>query len=187
MQFNHYGGEAALLAADLLNLSDTASNDDDVADVTAALLRAHGITDPHPSVEQASRLLAWATHLAGCFGPSDLHEQVRHANELLGAAASKPYISLHGGDGPHLHYRSLDDDLVSRVQAITTAGLAYMICFSGGTRLGRCARPGCGTAFVDTSRNGRRRYCTIRCANTSAVNRHRKRRTVNSSRIRDDE
>ncbi|HZE01888.1 MAG TPA: CGNR zinc finger domain-containing protein [Pseudonocardiaceae bacterium] len=38
-----------------------------------------------------------------------------------------------------------------------------MICFAASNRLGRCARVGCTTAFVDTSRNGRRQYCTLRC------------------------
>ncbi|MEV5204967.1 CGNR zinc finger domain-containing protein [Streptomyces sp. NPDC053720] len=31
-------------------------------------------------------------------------------------------------------------------------------------------------AFVDTSRNGRRVYCSVRCANNDAVSRHRERR-----------
>ncbi|WP_199838310.1 MULTISPECIES: CGNR zinc finger domain-containing protein [Streptomyces] len=31
-----------------------------------------------------------------------------------------------------------------------------------------------GQPFVDTSRNGRRAYCSARCANTDAVRRHRR-------------
>lgn len=85
---------------------------------------------------------------------SDIEQQCATVNALLSVAASKPYISLHDGH-PHLHYRSMADDPVSRVRAITVAGLAYLVCFAGGHRLGRCARPGCGTAFVDTSRTGR--------------------------------
>lgn len=170
MQFNHYGGEAALLAADLINVRPP-SPADDVAEV----LRGHGIADPHPTDDQAQRLLDWAAHLAPCFGAEHLDDQCRMVNELLSTAASTPYISVHHGHQPHLHYRCLDDDLVSRVQAITTAGLAYVICFAGGDRLGRCARADCTTVFVDTSRNGRRRYCSLRCANTAAVRRHRRR------------
>lgn len=33
--------------------------------------------------------------------------------------------------------------------------------------------PGCRSVFVDTSRNGRRRYCSARCGNYDAVARHR--------------
>ncbi|MDP9841773.1 CGNR zinc finger domain-containing protein [Streptosporangium lutulentum] len=36
-------------------------------------------------------------------------------------------------------------------------------------------RPGCGMAYVDTSRNGRRRFRTTRCANRVYVADHRSR------------
>ncbi|MEU2674710.1 CGNR zinc finger domain-containing protein [Streptomyces sp. NPDC007164] len=38
------------------------------------------------------------------------------------------------------------------------------------------ARHDCGLAFVDTSRDGRRVYCSVRCANNDAVARHGERR-----------
>lgn len=132
------------------------------------------VVDPQPTAAQAASILDWGRQLSSCFGVSDIEQQCATVNALLSVAASKPYISLHDGH-PHLHYRSMADDPVSRVRAITVAGLAYLVCFAGGHRLGRCARPGCGTAFVDTSRTGRRRYCCVRCANTSAVSRHRRR------------
>ncbi|WP_326673293.1 CGNR zinc finger domain-containing protein [Streptomyces canus] len=50
------------------------------------------------------------------------------------------------------------------------------MCFASADRLGRCSRCACGVAFVDTSRNGRREYCSVRCANNDAVARHRERR-----------
>jgi hypothetical protein len=170
MQFNHYGGEAALLAADLINLPATATQ----AQVERVLL-THRVANPHLTSGQAADILGWGHHrLSRCFDVADIKQQCHAVNELLAIAASKPYISLHDGH-PHLHYRALIDDPVSRVRAITVAGLAYLVCFAGGHRLGRCARPGCGVAFVDTSRTGRRRYCCVRCANTSAVARHRQR------------
>ncbi|HLU95849.1 MAG TPA: CGNR zinc finger domain-containing protein, partial [Thermobifida alba] len=41
--------------------------------------------------------------------------------------------------------------------------------------LGCCARDGCRTVFVDTSRNGRRRFCSVTCANRVNVAAHRAR------------
>ncbi|MGY4099847.1 CGNR zinc finger domain-containing protein [Nocardia sp. R16R-3T] len=35
------------------------------------------------------------------------------------------------------------------------------------------ARQGCGSVFVDTSRNGRRRFCSTRCSNRVHVAQHR--------------
>ncbi|MGH7750811.1 MAG: hypothetical protein ACREQ5_39480, partial [Candidatus Dormibacteria bacterium] len=98
MQFNHYGGEAALLAADLVNLPPSS-----VAHDVAAVLTTHGVVDPKPTSDQARQLLGWAARLAPCFGTQHSHEQCRLVNELLATAASKPYISVHDGHRPHLH------------------------------------------------------------------------------------
>lgn len=84
-------------------------------------------------------------------------------------------VSLHDGR-PHLHYSASGADPAAHIRAITAAGLAYVICSADAERLGRCARRDCALAFVDTSRNGRRAYCSVRCANNDAVARHRERR-----------
>jgi predicted RNA-binding Zn ribbon-like protein len=169
MHFNHYGGEAALLSTDLINLDRPVTRQQ-----VRQLLQTYRVADPECSTIQAGAIGEWARELARCFDATDLAQQCAVINDLLSTAASKPYISLHDGH-PHLHYRALDDDVVARVRAITISGLAYLVCFAGGHRLGRCARPGCRRAYVDTSRNGRRQYCCVRCANTSAVSRHRRR------------
>ncbi|GAA5119647.1 CGNR zinc finger domain-containing protein [Pseudonocardia adelaidensis] len=62
-----------------------------------------------------------------------------------------------------------------RIKAYTAGGLAHPLCEDPG-RIGRCDR--CGTVFVDTSRNGRRRFCSARCANSTHVADHRKRRRL---------
>ena len=48
-----------------------------------------------------------------------------------------------------------------------------MIDEGGGSRLRGCSRPGCGVVFIDTSRNGRRHFCSVRCANQVNVANHR--------------
>ncbi|EGJ75886.1 hypothetical protein STTU_3097 [Streptomyces sp. Tu6071] len=171
MQFNHYGGEAARLAAALVNAAP--------AEDLAPLLRAHGIHRPPPTPRGVRELRAWAAaSLAPCFAPSGgrpldpeaLAARCAHANAALEQAASLPRISLHDGT-PHLHYGPEDQATVGHVKASTAAALAYVICSSSAHRLGRCAR--CDAAYVDTSRAGRRTYCTVRCANNDAVARHR--------------
>lgn len=171
MQFNHYGGEAALLAAALVNIDDAA-----IPQRVQQILTDHHVASPALTAVQARAIVRWGEQLAGCFDEADIERRCAAVNTLLEATTSRPRISLHDGH-PHLHYRSLEDDVVSRVRAITTTGLAYIVCFAGGQRLGRCARPGCGVVYVDTSRNGARRYCCVRCANSSAVARHREQRS----------
>jgi predicted RNA-binding Zn ribbon-like protein len=43
-------------------------------------------------------------------------------------------------------------------------------------RLREVFEAGCGTVFIDTSRNGRRHFCSVRCANQVNVANHRRRR-----------
>ncbi|MCI3933003.1 CGNR zinc finger domain-containing protein [Streptomyces sp. AN091965] len=224
MHFNHYGGEAALLAADLVNAyagpddagpsgadlgnaglgdaglgdagpddaglggaapgdaspGDTAPKSADpgaaaAADDPSALLAAHSVVEHALSPAQRRDLRAWARRLADCFGPQGLAERCARLNRLLEEASSRPYIALHDGT-PHFHYSAPGADPAAHVRALTAAGLAYIVCHADARRLGRCARAGCGRAFVDTSRAGRRAYCSVRCANNDAVARHRARR-----------
>ncbi|MEI5101598.1 CGNR zinc finger domain-containing protein [Streptomyces sp. PmtG] len=193
MHFNHYGGEAALLAADLVNAFAEAAEEaagegrewgtpdsEPLADGTSqgdlsALLTARGIVSHHLSAPQRRDVRAWAARLADCFGPQDLAVRCAAVNRLLEESSSRPYIALHDGT-PHFHYSAPGADPAAHVRALTAAGLAYIVCHADGSRLGRCARASCGRAFVDTSRAGRRAYCSVRCANNDAVARHRARR-----------
>ena len=61
------------------------------------------------------------------------------------------------------------------MRALTAGGLAHVIDDGSGFRLRVCQRDGCESAFVDVSRNGRRRFCSLRCANQVNVANHRRR------------
>lgn len=171
MRFNHYGGDAALLAAAMINASKPMTPDD-----LEAVMREHHVAECRLSRNDSRALEEWSARLAGCFGDQEVEARCHAINMLLAEAASRPRISLHDG-GPHLHYGSPDGGQLAHLRAITIAGLAYVVCFAGPDRLGRCHRDGCEVVFVDSSRNGTRDYCSARCGNTAAVARHRERRT----------
>jgi predicted RNA-binding Zn ribbon-like protein len=177
MQQNHYGRLGAVLSADLINLPEMS------AASIQALLEAHEIrrpeigdadtdTDTGADVEGFRR---WRDHLARVFGQRDSAEQCSAVNALLVEATIRPWVTTHDGLQPHLHFVPDSADVLSRVKAVTAGGLAFVLCWEGGARLGRCMRSECSRAYVDTSKNGRRRYCTARCGNTEAVMRHRSR------------
>ncbi|QFZ20056.1 CGNR zinc finger domain-containing protein [Saccharothrix syringae] len=170
MHFNPYGGAAAALAAALVNADPRATPED-----LTRLLREH---DYKPltglDAAQARELTDWAARLSPVFDHRP--DRVDLLNALLAETATKPYVSTHDGRAPHLHFAPEDAPAPHRVRAFTAAGLAHAVC-EDPTRLGRCARPGCRTVYVDTSRNGRRRYCTTRCANRVHVADHRRRGT----------
>ncbi|WP_052848389.1 CGNR zinc finger domain-containing protein [Streptomyces avicenniae] len=171
MQFNHYGGQAAALAAALVNLPAPPE-----PAALEPLLAAHEILRRDLTPGQADELWTWSRRLGRCFGDQDLAERVASVNALLADASSSPRITTHDGHAPHLHYSAPGADPAAHIRAVTAAGLAFVICHAAPHRLGRCAR--CDRAYVDTSRNGRRAYCTVRCANNDAVARHRSARTA---------
>ena len=56
-----------------------------------------------------------------------------------------------------------------------SVGTALHLTERGMHRIGRCAASPCENVIVDVTRNGRQRYCSVRCANRDAVRRHRSR------------
>jgi len=167
VHFNPYGGPGAQLAAALVNLAS--------ADPVLATLRDHGMAVTAVSPDEALAIQAWRPRLHEVFATSDVDTRVALLNRLLADSASAPYISRHDGKPPHLHYHVPSGSIVDRVRAYTAGGLAHLLC-EDPARAGVCDRPGCDIAFVDTSRNGRRRFCASRCATRVHVADHRQRR-----------
>jgi hypothetical protein len=168
MHFNPYGGSAAQVAVRLVN-AGTAG-----ADVLVGHLQAEGVSMTHLSPAQARKIADWAARLRPVFLEREPTARVALVNELLAESACRPYISRHDGLAPHLHYASETADEVLRLRAYTAGGLAHLVC-EDPDRMGACARPACDLVFVDTSRNGRRRFCSTRCATRTHVADHRKR------------
>ncbi|WP_040779198.1 CGNR zinc finger domain-containing protein [Nocardia pneumoniae] len=166
MHFNPYGGAAAELAARLVN-----------AGPEQDLIRLLDESGYKPlgslNARQLAELRRWITRLDEVFSKPS----VELLNALLAETTSQPYISTHDGREPHLHYAREDAPMDERVKAYTAAGLAELFC-EDPNRIGRCARAGCGLVFIDTSRNGRRRFCSTRCSNRVHVAEHRTRRSA---------
>lgn len=169
MHFNHYGGTGAFVAAALANTTDFS-----VAAIDR-LLTEHEMTSRIADDKQAATLAAWADRVRPVFGDDDPGRQIALVNELLADATTSVRVSRHDGYGAHLHYITDTDDPVARIKAAVAGGLAVAICGAGGQRLGRCSREGCAIVYVDTSRNGRRRFCSLACANRVNVAAHRAR------------
>ncbi|AXE90508.1 CGNR zinc finger domain-containing protein [Streptomyces sp. Go-475] len=137
-------------------------------------LRDHEIRDPLVTGSTCEGIRAWTRRLRPVFEASSETERCASVNTLLADGARSVYLTTHDGLRPHLHFTPDGQDLHSRVKAVTAGGLAIFTLEAEGGRLGVCALDSCRTAFVDTSRNGRRAYCSARCANTDAVRRHRR-------------
>ncbi|WP_433060944.1 CGNR zinc finger domain-containing protein [Dactylosporangium sp. CS-033363] len=169
MHFNHYGGSGTFLAADLLNCADFTPA------VLRDLLTSHEMASRNLTTAQSAALATWVEGARPLFGEPDVTRQVTLVNALLTAVTTSVRVSMHDGNAPHLHYITGTDDPVERISAAIAGGLAVAVCGAGGGRLGRCSRLDCPIVYVDTSRNGRRRFCSTACANRVNVAAHRAR------------
>ena len=170
MQFNTYTTAGAHIACWLAN------NPRAERAALAAMLARYDVHEPLADGVRTQALRPWAGRLRAVFESGTEAERAERADALLVAADCRPRLVRHGDGLPfHLHYAPVRADLVARVKALTAGGLAHMIDDGGGSRLRTCQRAGCGTAFVDISRSGRRRFCSLRCANQVNVARHRTR------------
>ncbi|ASR36173.1 hypothetical protein BAY61_15480 [Prauserella marina] len=169
MEFNPYGGRAARVAVALVNTTET------TAEALTAVVRSENMIVGDLDSGQADGVREWTARLRDVFAEPDKDVRVDLVNSLLADSACRPHIARHDGKPPHLHYSAENDsDPLRRIRAYTAGGLAHLICEEPG-RMGRCEREGCHVVFVDTSRNGRRRYCSTRCATRVHVAQHRER------------
>ncbi|GAA5167262.1 CGNR zinc finger domain-containing protein [Amycolatopsis dongchuanensis] len=176
MQFTPYGGVAAQLAAALVNAAPgatTATYED--------LIETYDYRGTSPvTPAEAAELTAWAERLRPVFSEPALQPRVDLVNELLAVVAARPYLSQHHDRPPHFHYAAEDAPTVQRIKAYTIMGVGHVLC-DDPQRIGSCGRPGCATVFVDTSRNGRRRFCSPECANRAHVAAHRRRQRAGTA------
>ncbi len=171
MQFDTYTYAGAHIAVWLVN------HPAPEAPALAATLREYDVHEPAATAAHVRTLRPWTERLREIFQAQTVAEKAQRADELLVASDCRPRLVRHGPDLPfHFHYAPVRTGLTGRVKALTAAGLAHVIDEGGGSRLRACSRAGCGIVFLDISRNGRRHFCSVRCANQVNVARHRTRR-----------
>lgn len=171
VHFNPYGGSAAQVAAGLVNLPYAGAAE------LLRMMRDAGMSLTQLTDAEAAEVQAWGRRIRAVFVEPDPDRRIDLVNDLLAETACRPFISRHDGLPAHLHYAAENDALPRRIRAFTAGGLAHLLC-EDAARLGACAREGCEIVFVDTSRNGRRRFCSTRCATRVHVAEHRARSEV---------
>ncbi|GAA4234104.1 hypothetical protein GCM10022254_38200 [Actinomadura meridiana] len=170
MHLNPYGEDAVKLAAKLANRRPASGTE------LAHCCQAAGLLMDQPVTQQdVDRTWAVLDEWEKVVDTTDERERAALVNRMLTAAAAHPRLTDHGGGGWHLHYRDDGQPLGSVLSALIPVATALHLVGPGMHRLGRCAVDGCTMIFADTSRLGRQRYCSQRCANRDAVRRHRAR------------
>lgn len=170
MHLNPYGEDVVNLAADLANRRPADAGE------LAERCRAAGLVLDLPvtpqDLERTQEVLeAWEKVV----DTTDEHERAELLNRMMEAAATYPRMTNHVGTGWHLHYRDERQPLGALLFSLISVGTALHLAGRGMHRLRRCEVTECTVIFADTSRTGRQRYCSPRCANRDAVRRHRAR------------
>ncbi len=105
-------------------------------------------------------------------------------NSLLMEFPVSPQVSGHeliGDDGRpdwHLHLAEHPSNASAGYAAMAAMGLAFHVTEHGPERLGLCQAAPCRNAYLDTSTNRSRRYCSDRCATRANVAAYRARKRL---------
>lgn len=190
------------LAVRLVNTEQPGLGEDTLTSV-AAVRRLVGPGRPANRATEAdvSRLKAVRTRLRAVFTAAWEGDELRAVdllNALLMEYPASPQISRHaartpggsGGGSWHLHLADQGvtagtattagsaTNTAAGYTALACTGLAFHLTGWGVDRLGICGAEPCRNAFVDTSTNRSRRYCSDRCATRANVAAYRARKRL---------
>jgi predicted RNA-binding Zn ribbon-like protein len=176
-----YDNDRLATAVDLVNTYDPWSDDPEALPDTAALARflsAHGygsgadLTEADPAQARTLR-----ERLRAVFSTDDVFLATQELAAAMAGARITAVPSVFESGFAYLAVTSgPGDPPVTRMAADTAIALTRALERLGIERLRECAASPCQEAFVDTSRNGSRRFCSHRCANRTNVAAYRERR-----------
>jgi predicted RNA-binding Zn ribbon-like protein len=95
----------------------------------------------------------------------DRDAAVEAVNQMLRNANASPYLVRHDDEDWHIHATGPTAPLAERMRVEAAMALVDVIRTNEMGRLRVCAADDCIGLFLDLSRNGSKRYCSVRCGN----------------------
>ncbi|HUQ57027.1 CGNR zinc finger domain-containing protein [Lentzea sp.] len=92
-------------------------------------------------------------------------DAVEVVNKMLRDAKALPYLVRHDTQDWHIHATEPDAPLAERVRVEAALALIDVIRTDEMGRLRVCAADDCAGLLLDLSRNGLKRFCSVRCGN----------------------
>ncbi|MCZ2527981.1 CGNR zinc finger domain-containing protein [Streptomyces sp. HB2AG] len=180
-------------AVRLVNSEQPGRGEDSLTSVEAVreLFGAHRQTARRTGEADVTRLRAVRSRLRAVFSAAASGDEVLAVDLLNGLLIEfpvSPQISGHGHLDErgrpqwHMHLADHAANATAGYAALACMGLAWQLTETGVDRLGICQADPCRNAYVDTSTNRSRRYCSDRCATRAnvAAYRARKKRLENT-------
>jgi predicted RNA-binding Zn ribbon-like protein len=118
--------------------------------------------------EEAAELCFFAAEMRAVFSAvaaGAIDDAAHRVNALLARTGARPELERHDGEPWHLHFHAGDRSLVHGWAAGCATSLAVILGGPLYERLGVCTAPHCDRVYVDTSKNGTRRFCSTACQN----------------------
>jgi len=106
----------------------------------------------------------------------DRDDAVEAVNKMLRDAKALPHLVRHGSVDWHIHATEPDSPLAERIQVEAALALIDVIRMNEMDRLRICEADDCEGLVLDLSRNGLKRFCTVRCGNRMNMIAFRERR-----------
>lgn len=94
-----------------------------------------------------------------------LDAQVDEINRWLREVEALPFLVRHDRFDWHFHTTRPEAPLGDRIRAEGALALAEIVRYGQQERMRVCAAEDCTGLLVDQSRNGSRRFCSVRCGN----------------------
>ena len=174
------------LVADLVNLVTpevrggrpvTPLAGDDLVEAIAGRLSGETAASLRAAPDAADRLSALARRLRAAIVAETAADRAGEINALLDAYRVRPYL-VNDVDQPyHLHFHGSGETTVEWLGGELATVLALTVDGYGEDRFGRCQAHHCDAVYVDTTRNGSRRYCSTACTARAKTAAYRGRRT----------
>ncbi|GAA4563176.1 CGNR zinc finger domain-containing protein [Planotetraspora kaengkrachanensis] len=131
-------------------------------------LRAGGRRYAEATPGEADELAGVAARLRVVFeavARGDADAAASQVNQLLKETDARPHLDRHDGEPWHLHFHGAGGTRAGDWAASCATALAVVLGGELYDRLGVCTAPHCDRVYVDTSRNGTRRFCSTACQN----------------------
>jgi predicted RNA-binding Zn ribbon-like protein len=180
-------------AVRLVNTEEPARNKDVLTSVDAVreLFGGNQSAARRATDADVTRFRSVRARLRAVFEAADRGEEVQAVdllNSLLLEFPVSPQVSGHDhrdeDDRPlwHMHLADHPSNATAGYAAIASMGLAFHLTEYGVDRLGLCQAAPCRNAYLDTSTNRSRRYCSDRCATRANVAAYRARKRLETER-----
>ncbi|UWP81949.1 CGNR zinc finger domain-containing protein [Dactylosporangium fulvum] len=105
----------------------------------------------------------------------DLHAAAQVLNSVLADHGAVPNLHAEPHGLPRLAFHAATASIVDAWAAESAASLALLVDTRQTHRLGQCSADACDAYFLDATKNGSRRFCSLGCQNRAKSAAYRRR------------